>query len=200
KKYFTDIVSYSTFYDIAKDVIKGFNNGINDFYDLTRPYMRKWANDAKETFKETLDSNSPSKVFERIGEDTVLGYNLGIAAIGKTTRGVVNTWAESFTSVSPVMSFAVDTSALRYYSSDSFAKSVSASVTSNSNFTTDEGFETAMDNALERYYRNHVSQMAEDVRRQADKKEQTLVQVGNRTVTDAMTTQRSANGYRFVTV
>lgn len=199
KKYFTDIMSYSTFYDIAKDVIKGFNNGINDFYDLSRPYMRKWASDAEAAFKKELDSNSPSKVFERIGEDTVLGYNFGIAAIGKTTRGVVNTWADSFTSVSPVMSFAVDTSALRYYSSDSFAKSISANVTSNSNFTTDEGFEVAMDNALERYYQNHVSQMAENMRRQADKKEQTIVQVGNRTVTDAVTTQRSANGYRFVT-
>ncbi|MFV0351835.1 MAG: hypothetical protein ACK5JF_05940 [Oscillospiraceae bacterium] len=134
KKYFTDIVSSSTFYDIAKDVIKGFNNGINDFYDLSRSYMRRWANDAKETFKEALDSNSPSKVFERIGGDTVLGYNLGISRIGKTTRGVVNTWADSFVSVSPVMSFAVDTSALRYYSSDSFAKSVSANITSNSSF------------------------------------------------------------------
>ncbi len=196
KKYFTDIVSYSTFYDIAKDVIKGFNNGINDFYDLSRPYMRKWASDAEAAFKKELDSNSPSKVFERIGEDTVLGYNLGIAAIGKTTRGVVNTWAESFTSVSPVMSFAVDTSALRYYSSDSFAKSVSASVTSNSSVAV-SGFKEGMEEFYREYIEPTMSQMAEDMRRQADKKEQTIVQVGNRTVTDAVTTQQNANGYVF---
>lgn len=196
KKYFTDIVSSSAFYDIAKDVIKGFNNGINDFYDLSRPYMRKWASDAEAAFKKELDSNSPSKVFERIGEDTVLGYNLGIAAIGKTTRGVVNTWAESFTSVSPVMSFAVDTSALRYYSSDSFTKSVSASVTSNSSVAV-SGFKEGMEEFYREYIEPTMSQMAEDMRRQADKKEQTIVQVGNRTVTDAVTTQQNANGYVF---
>ncbi|MDR0821701.1 MAG: hypothetical protein LBN40_04470 [Oscillospiraceae bacterium] len=196
KKYFTDIVSSSTFYDIAKDVIKGFNNGINDFYDLSRSYMRRWANDAKETFKEALDSNSPSKVFEQIGGDTVLGYNLGISRIGKTTRGVVNTWADSFVSVSPVMSFAVDTSALRYYSSDSFAKSVSANVTSNSSVAV-SGFKEGMEEFYREYIEPTMSQMAEDMRRQADKNEQTIVQVGNRVVSDAVTTQQKANGYVF---
>lgn len=197
KKYFTEIVSSSAFYDIAKDVIKGFNNGINDFYDLSRSYMRRWANDAKAAFKDTLESNSPSKVFERIGGDTVLGYNLGIARIGKTTRNVVNTWADSFTSVSPVMSFAVDTSALRYYSSDSFAKTVSANVTSNSSVAV-SGFKEGMEEFYREYIEPTMSQMAEDMRRQADKKEQTIVQVGNRVVSDAVTTQQKANGYVFV--
>ena len=41
--------------------------------------------------------------------------------------------------------------------------------------------------------------MASDMNRQANKKEQTTVQIGNRTVTDAVVTQQSANGYRFVT-
>ena len=50
---------------------------------------------------------------------------------------------------------------------------------------------------LEQFYENHLSQIAEDVRRQADKEEQTIVQVGNRTITDAVTTQRKANGYSF---
>lgn len=196
KKYFTDIVSSSAFYDIAKDVIRGFNNGINDFYNTSRPYMRRWANDAKEAFKGALESNSPSRVFKRIGEDTVFGYNLGITTLGKTTRGVVNTWAESFTSVSPVMSFAVDTSALRYYSSDSFAKSISASVTSNSRFVAEYSnlrgeIREAVLEAL------NDSNLAEDMRRQADKNEQTIVQVGNRVVSDAVTIQRKANGYVF---
>lgn len=196
KKYFTDIVSSSAFYEIAKDVIKGFNNGINDFYDTTRAYMRRWANDAKAAYKDALDSNSPSKVFMRIGEDTVLGYNLGITTLGKTTRGVVTSWADSFTSVSPVMSFAVDTSALRYYSSDSFAKSISANVTSNSSVAV-TGFKEGMEEFYREYIEPTMSQMAEDMRRQADKNEQTIVQVGNRVVSDAVTTQRKANGYVF---
>ena len=134
----------------------------------------------------------------RIGEDTILGYNLGISALGNTTKGVVNKWADSFTSVSPVMSFAVDTSALRYYSSDNFAKSVSANVTSNTSVTA-TGFKEGMEEFYREYIEPTMAQMASDMRRQADKNEQTVVQIGNRTVTDAVTTQQRANGYRFAT-
>ena len=131
KSAFTDIVSRSVFREIAKDVITGFNLGINDFYYLTRPYMRDWADDAKKTFKKKLDSHSPSKVYKQIGKDTVLGYNLGIADIGGTTQKVVQEWADSFTDIQPTMRFAVDTSALKYYDSDSFAKSISTDSSQN---------------------------------------------------------------------
>lgn len=196
KKYFTDIVSYSTFYDIGKDVVRGFNNGVNDLYYTTRSYMIEWAADAKAAFKAELDSNSPSKVFMRIGFDTVLGYNNGIASLGKTTKGVVDAWAKSFTSVSPVMSFAVDTSALRYYSSDSFVKDVSVDFTSNRSYSI-AGFREGMEEFYHEFIEPIVTQMAEDVRRQADKKEQTIVKVGNRVISDAVTTQQKANGYVF---
>lgn len=196
KNAFTGIVSYKVFYDIAKDVISGFNNGINDFYDTTRPYMRRWANDAAAAYKAALDSNSPSKRFMRIGEDTVLGYNLGISNLGNTTKGVVTDWANSFTSVSPTMSFAVDTSALKYYSSDSFAQSVSADVAAHSTVTA-TGFKEGMEEFYREYIEPTLSQMADDMRRQADKQEQTVVQIGNRVVNDAVTTQKKANGYVF---
>jgi len=196
KNAFTGIVSYKVFYDIAKDVISGFNNGINDFYDTTRPYMRRWANDAAAAYKAALDSNSPSKRFMRIGEDTVLGYNLGISNLGGTTKGVVTDWANSFTSVSPTMSFAVDTSALKYYSSDSFAQSVSADVAAHSTVTA-TGFKGGMEEFYREYIEPTLSQMADDMRRQADKQEQTVVQIGNRVVNDAVTTQKKANGYVF---
>lgn len=197
KSWFSEIASYSAFYNIAKDVVNGFNAGINDFYSTTAPYMRRWANAAKDAYKAALDSNSPSKVFMRIGEDTVLGYNLGIQNLGNTTKGVVNSWANSFTSVSPVMRFAVDTSALKYYTSDSFSKSVSADVISNRNFSV-TGFKEGMEEFYREYIEPTLSQMADDMRRQADKNERTIVQIGNRTVNDAVTTQRKANGYVFV--
>ncbi len=197
KSWFSEIASYSAFYNIGKDVVNGFNAGINDFYSTTASYMRKWANAAKNAYKAALDSNSPSKVFMRIGEDTVLGYNIGIMNLGSTTKSVVDTWANSFTSVSPVMRFAVDTSALKYYTSDAFSKSVSADVTSSRNFSV-TGFKEGMEEFYREYIEPTLSQMADDMRRQADKNEQTIVQIGNRTVTDAVTTQRKANGYVFV--
>ena len=136
--------------------------------------------------------------FWRIARDTVLGYNIGIIDNGDSTQKVVTDWAKSFTGITPTMSFAVDTSALKYYDSDSFAKTVSANVSSNSNITA-VGFKEAMEEFYEEYVAPTVTQMAEDMRRQADKKEQTVVQIGNRTITDAVTTQQNANGYRFVT-
>lgn len=44
-----------------------------------------------------------------------------------------------------------------------------------------------------------MSQMASDMNRQANKKEHTTVQVGNRVITDAVREQENANGYRFTT-
>lgn len=196
KNAFTGNVSRKVFYDIAKDVISGFNNGINDFYDTTRPYMRRWANDTEATYKSALDSHSPSKRFMRIGEDTVLGYNLGISNLGGTTKGVVTEWVNSFASVNPTMSFAVDTSALRYYDSNSFTKTMSANVVSTASVTA-TGFKEGMEEFYREYVEPTMAQMAADMRRQADKPEQTVVQIGNRVVNDAVTTQKRANGYAF---
>ena len=196
KSWFTNTVSYSSFYDIAEDVINGFKNGIGNLYYTVKSTISSWGSSIIEWFKDKLDSNSPSKVFERIGEDTIRGYNLGITGLGGTTKGVVGKWADSFTAVTPTMSFAVDTSALKYYDSGSFAKSVSANVTSNTSVTA-TGFMEGMEEFYREYVEPTMAQMAADMRRQADKNEQTIVQIGNRTVSDAVTTQQKANGFVF---
>ena len=196
KSWFTGTVSYSSFYDIAEDVINGFKNGIGNLYYTVKSTISSWGSSIIDWFKDKLDSNSPSKVFERIGEDTIRGYNLGITGLGGTTKGVVGKWADSFTAVTPTMSFAVDTSALKYYDSGSFAKSVSANVTSNTSVTA-TGFMEGMEEFYREYVEPTMAQMAADMRRQADKNEQTIVQIGNRTVSDAVTTQQKANGFVF---
>lgn len=140
KSSFAAIMSYNAFHSIARDVVSGFNNGINYFYSTTLPYMRMWASEAKAAYKSELDSNSPSMEFWRIAKDTVLGYNNGITDNGDSTKKVVTNWAKSFTGITPTMSFAVDTSALKYYNADSFEKSISADVTTRGNVAT-VGFE-----------------------------------------------------------
>ena len=62
-----------------------------------------------------------------------------------------------------------------------------------------EGFRRALADFYEEYVQSTMSQMANDMNRQANKKEQTTVQIGNKTVTDAVVTQQNANGYRFTT-
>lgn len=47
------------------------------------------------------------------------------------------------------------------------------------------------------YVEPTLKDIAADTKRQADKEEKTIVQVGNRTINDAVTTQKKANGYSF---
>ena len=60
-------------------------------------------------------------------------------------------------------------------------------------------FRRALADFYAEYVQGTMSQMASDMNRQANKKEQTTVQVGNRVITDAVKTQQDANGYRFTT-
>ena len=54
---------------------------------------------------------------------------------------------------------------------------------------------------MREFYREYVEptlkEIANDTKRQADKSEKTVVQIGNRTVTDAVIEQQEANGYSF---
>lgn len=196
KEWFTGTASYSSFYSIASDVINGFKNGIGNLYSTCKNTIKSWGSDIIDWFKGVLGINSPSKVFYEMAGFSVEGFNNGFSFLGKSTKGVVSSWADSFTAVTPTMSFAVDTSALKYYDSGSFAKSVSANVTSNTSVTA-TGFMEGMEEFYREYVEPTMAQMAADMRRQADKQEQTIVQIGNRTVSDAVTTQRKANGYVF---
>lgn len=66
----------------------------------------------------------------------------------------------------------------------------------NSSFSDD-----SLSRSMREFYREYVEptlkEIASDTKRQADKKEQTIVQVGNRTINDAVVTQQKANGYSF---
>lgn len=135
-------------------------------------------------------------MFERIGKDTVLGYNLGIQNLGNSTKSVVGNWADSFTNISPTLALSVDTSALGYFDNARFARSISANVQTSADITTD-GFEEAMERFYREYVQPTMNQIADDMRRQADKDERPVVQVGNRVITDAVETQKKANGYSF---
>lgn len=66
------------------------------------------------------------------------------------------------------------------------------------NSFSDESFSRAMREFYQEYVEPTLREIADDTKRQADKNEQTIVQVGNRTVNDAVVTQQKANGYSFV--
>ncbi len=62
---------------------------------------------------------------------------------------------------------------------------------------TDDSWSRNMREFYHEYVEPTLKEIATDTKRQADKKEQTIVQVGNRTINDAVTTQKEANGFSF---
>lgn len=72
----------------------------------------------------------------------------------------------------------------------------------NSSVTTEENDDNVME-ALRVFYSEYLepklNEIAADTKRQADKEEITTVQIGNRVINDAVTTQKKANGYVFAT-
>ena len=196
KSWFTAYCSYNGFYNVASNVVSGFKNGIGELYHTCKSTISSWGSSIISWFKDKLDVNSPSKVFYEIGGFAVAGFNNAITQVGKSTKSVVGTWADSFTNFSPTMALAVDTSALKYYDSAAFSRSISSNVQSSTEISA-TGFRDAMEDFYHEYVEPTMVQMADDMRRQADKEEKTVVQVGNRVVTDAVTTQKKANGYSF---
>lgn len=61
-------------FEIAKNVIMGFVNGIKDFAEKAFDSVREFAGGVIDKVKGVLGIHSPSKVFEEIGGNTVQGY------------------------------------------------------------------------------------------------------------------------------
>ena len=196
KEWFQSENSSSSWGTIAKNIVDGFANGVTSWASRCKNAVVSWGKSVLNWFEDTLDINSPSKVFYKIGGFAVAGFNNAIAQVGKTTRSVVGEWANSFTNITPTMAMAVDTSALRYYDSDAFARTISSNVETNSEISS-TGFKQAMEDFYREYVEPTLNQIAEDTRRQADKDERPIVQIGNRVITDAVDVQTKANGYRF---
>ena len=194
---FKESCSPDKFQSIGRDVVLGFNAGVGSLAYSTMSTMRRWASQALAAFKAELNSHSPSRKFRDVGFDVIRGFNLGIERMGGTTRGVMQTWADSFTDIAPKVSFAVDTSSLKYYDTEGFAKEVSTDFAMTGAYSV-EGFKEGMESFFHEYIEPTMKQMADDMKRQADKQEKTVVQIGNRVVADSVNEQRKANGYCFV--
>lgn len=115
KDWFKNIASPDAFKNIAKNVVDGFRNGIGTFYTNCRDKIENWATKASTWFKNKLDINSPSKLFQSFAGYTVEGFNQGIEKEGTSTKGIVQSWADSFTDFKVGFKVGVDTSELSNY-------------------------------------------------------------------------------------
>lgn len=212
KTWFTNTCSYSKWYDIASDVVSGFKNGIGNLYTTCKNNIESWGSSIIEWFKDKLDINSPSRVFKQLGAYSVEGYNLGVEKEGAKTKGIVTSWANSFTDmdISLGTRLKINDSTLRDYQNNygteftneaivqRVTKEVSTKGAIQTTLNSSGGLREAIKEALDDLgITSAVNEISKNTKTQADKKEQTIVEIGGKTITDAVTTQRSANGYSF---
>ena len=186
------------FKEIGKYVVQGFIDGIDSKLGDARKKVNELAKLAKEAAETKLEIGSPSKLFKEIGGFVVEGFNIGMSNEMNNTYSLMNKWLTGISSYSPRLAFAVDTSMIDDFNPRSMAYTMGAEVQSNFNNTV-----STDDSAIREIMREAMlealnsSNIATDMRRQADKEENINVQVGNRDITRAVDIQREANGYSF---
>ena len=188
------------FETIGKNVIQGFINGSSnsELWNKAKRKIRQFGEEIIQAGKDGLDEASPSKAFKQIGAFVIEGFNIGLSSMIDTSFGIMSDWTNGVCAYAPTLALAVDTSQLSAIeNTPHLNRAVVADVQSNYAVTND-GFADNMETFYHDYVEPTFKAMAADMKRQADKNEQTIVKIGNRTVTDAVTTQKKANGYTFV--
>lgn len=188
------------FETIGKNVIQGFIDGSSnsELWRIAKRQIRRFGEEIIQAGKDGLDEASPSKAFKEIGAFVIEGFNIGLTSMMDSSFGIMADWTQGVSAYAPTLALAVDTSQLSTIdNTPRLNRAVVADVQS-SYSVTNEGFADHMESFYHEYVEPTLKEMAADVKRQADKNEQTIVKVGNRTITDAVETQKKANGYSFV--
>ena len=208
KSWFSDTTSVSSFQGFAKNVIHGFRDGINSFYRDCEDAVKSWASKVTDWFKEKLDINSPSKVFEQFGLYTVQGFNKGINNAGKTTKKAVSGWLAPLDNVAVNTRLSIndtDLRACRANYGEDFSRDISVQRYTHSSISgavqaaivTDNPITAAFKEIAEAVIVPAIQGVEVQAKRQADKNEQTIVEIGGKTITDAVREQKSRNGFSF---
>lgn len=208
KTWFSDTASVSSFQGFAKNVIHGFRDGINSFYRDCEDAVKSWASKVTDWFKEKLDINSPSKVFEQFGLYTVQGFNKGINNAGKTTKKAVSGWLAPLDNVAVNTRLSIndtDLRACRANYGEDFSRDISVQRYTHSSISGAVQAATVTDNPITAAFKEiaeavivpAIQGVEVQAKRQADKNEQTIVEIGGKTITDAVREQKSRNGFSF---
>lgn len=208
KSWFSDTASVSSFQGFAKNAIHGFRDGINSFYRDCEDAVKSWASKVTDWFKEKLDINSPSKVFEQFGLYTVQGFNKGINNAGKTTKKAVSGWLAPLDNVAVNTRLSIndtDLRACRANYGEDFSRDISVQRYTHNSISGAVQAAIVTDNPLTAAFREiaesvivpAIQNVETQAKRQADKNEQTIVEIGGKTITDAVREQKSRNGFSF---
>ena len=187
---------FSHFKDIGKNIIRGFIDGVNALWDAAMTKIKNFGKSVISAGKQGTKESSPSKAFREIGAFVVEGFNLGIKDMVPESVKMMNNWLETVNGFSPQLAFGVDTTAWDTFNPNSYTDQIQTNLNTRQQVTM-SGFKDDMRDFYIEYVEPTLNRIAEDARRQADKQETTTVQIGNRVISDAVTEQKNADGYRF---
>lgn len=201
----------SKFMDIGKNIIQGFIDGVNSLWDTAMEKIKSFGRSIISKGKEGTEEHSPSRAFKQIGAYVVEGFNIGVDSEKESTRKVMESWLDfSDMNINLGTRLKINDSALKEYSNnygsdftnEAIVQRVTREVSTNgivqATLNSGGGLKEAIKEALDDLgITTAVSEISKNTKTQADKKEQTIVEIGGKTVTDAVTTQRNANGYSF---
>ena len=187
----------SMFEDIGHDVMEGFKSGLEKAKKFVGDTVDKVTSFVTRRTRHNFDSHSPSRVFIGIGHDVVDGLRVGIESTTPEVLDSIDSMTAEMVKTHPKVEYQVDTSKVKFSDNSSLMGVATGSVTKQTDVAV-SGFKEGMIEFYREYMEPTMREMAVDMKRQADKKEETVVQIGNRTVHDAVIEQREANGYSFI--
>ena len=159
--------------------------------------------------EDATEEASPSKAFKRIGRYVVEGFNIGLESEMSSTFEKMHEWLGGINaSMAVTPKIAVDTSALQNYSVNYGTDFADASIThkvrqelgisSAIQADVDSGkFSDDMRKIIVEELAPYLARIDTSTQIQAEKKEVVNVEIGRRTVKDAVIEQRSADGFNF---
>lgn len=179
----------SAFENAADNIADGFINGLERAKYKMLDAVRNVANEVQETFRNAMEIHSPSRVFERFGKYTVQGYAQGIDEEKDTaTDKLKELIREAIDAMNrqPNLNDNGDYQNVYNNSMSSLVYKVDVSDSSNS---------------FAEYFNENVlpiiKGIADDTKRQADKREETVLQISGKEVAKAVKAQQDADGYAF---
>ncbi len=194
--------------DIGSNIVDGIWKGISDGWKWLTDKVKNLANDLFEAAKDALGIHSPSRKFAEIGRYSVLGFNQGLSENAKSSLRAVRDWFAPLENVTMSTRLSVNDAGLRAcranYGED-FSRDISVqrythnimSGSVQASITADNPITAAFKEIAEAVIVPAIQGVEVQAKRQADKNEQTIVEIGGKTITDAVREQKSRNGFSF---
>lgn len=196
------------FYVIGANIVQGFINGVGSLWKAAVEKIQEFGRSIINAGKNGTGEESPSKPFRQIGAFVVEGFNLGVADNMQSSFDIMDDWTSRLTSYEIAPRVSVDTSAVRNFTPNLGTEFANA--TMNHQVQSEMALASAINaqvdgsrvsDGIRMVIQEEIAPLLTNIdnntQRQADKKEVINVEIGRKTVKDAVVSQSSADGFSF---